>query len=163
MIIRVIFFNLVLIYIFPFLLLCLETKNLDISTISMVSVSTPTLPADEIKPSSFSYFSPLSQRNPFLSPIDYEKIKIMEEEKRKEEERKREEELYNKKGSINSKRVTDPFKGIKVEGIVGNYVIINGIVLSKGKAYKKEYIIEYIGSNYVIINYKGKKKKIVIK
>jgi len=135
-----------------------QSNSLNVSSQSLLSVSTQNINPINIKLSTISYFSPLSERNPFLSPIDYEKIRIMEEKK------KQEEMLLNRnKEEVIKKEKLDPFKGIKVEGIVGNYVIINGVSVMKGKTYKKDYLIEQVELNYVIINYKGKRKKFIIK
>jgi|YNPMSStandDraft_1061717.scaffolds.fasta_scaffold00386_18 hypothetical protein len=153
------FFFLLFIIIFVCKNIYSQSNSLNVSSQSLLFVSTQSINPINIKLSTISYFSPLSERNPFLSPIDYEKIRIMEEEKKKQEEML----LNRNKEEVIKKEKLDPFKGIKVEGIVGNYVIINGVSVMKGKTYKKDYLIEQVGLNYVIINYKGKRKKFVIK
>jgi|GEM_PF-4473756 len=105
-----------------------------------------------------SYFSPKSQRNPFLSPLDYEKIKLMEEEKI------RQEELIKKIGSSDPLiKKENPAKKYKLQGIVGKYAIINGDMVREGQIYKKEIKLEKVYSNYVIIKYKGRAYKLIIK
>ena len=135
------------------------TSNINVSS-SIVAVNTTVASLNVVNPSTISYFNPRTSRNPFLSPVDYEKIRIMEEEKKKQKELREKEE---KQAQQSKKEKENPFKKIKVEGIVGNYVIINGISVREGKTYKKDYLIERVGENYVIINYKGRKQKFIIK
>lgn len=109
-----------------------------------------------------SFFYPQSNRNPFLSPMDYETIQKIELERKKREELLKQLAEEQKKGG--KKEVVDDFlKSMKLQGIVGRYAIINGDMVEEGGYYKKKALIEKVGSNYVIINYKGKRHKLVIK
>lgn len=119
---------------------------------------------NETSVSTSSYFLPQTQRNPFLSPMDYEKIKKIEEEKKKKEELLKQLAEQQEKPKKLKKKDEDNFlKNIKLQGIVGKYAIINGDMVEEGKYYKKKILIEKVYSDYVIINYKGKKYKLIIK
>ncbi|MGC8867367.1 MAG: hypothetical protein ACP5PA_04050 [Elusimicrobiales bacterium] len=116
--------------------------------------------------STAAFFFPQSTRNPFLSPMDYEIIKKMEEEKRKRDEllKRMDEESKKNKPTKKQDPVDDYIRTMKLQGIVGRYAIINGVMVEEGRYYtRKKILIEKIFSNYVIINYKGKRYKLVIK
>ncbi|HOJ86198.1 MAG: hypothetical protein ACP5SD_04295 [Elusimicrobiales bacterium] len=127
---------------------------------SQVEVSTNVATAEKTKQATEgnSYFAPKSKRNPFLSPQEYEKIRIMEEQ------RLAQEELIKRMGTNDPvvKR-EDPTKKYKLQGIVGKYAIINGEMIGEGENYKKEIILEKVYSNYVIIKYKGKQYRLILK
>ncbi len=114
---------------------------------------------------STSSFSSQTNRNPFLSPMDYELIKKAEEEKRKKEELLKQIAEEQKKNASHKKKDDYPdfIKGIKLQGIVGKYAIINGDMVQEGYYYRKKILVEKVFSSYVIINYKGKKYKLIIK
>lgn len=118
----------------------------------------------DVSLSTSSYFFPQTQRNPFLSPMDYETIRKIEEEKRKKEELLKQLAEQQKNPKKMEKSTEDDFlKNIKLQGIVGKYAIINGDMVEEGNYYKKKILIEKVYSNYVIVNYKGKKYKLIIK
>ncbi|MCX7641398.1 MAG: hypothetical protein N2Z20_02045 [Elusimicrobiales bacterium] len=110
-----------------------------------------------------SFFFPQTNRNPFLSPMDYENIKKAELEKKKKEELLKQIAEKQKDLSQKGKDMEDFTKGIKLQGIVGKYAIINGDMVEEGSYYKKKILVEKVSSNYVIINYKGKRYKLMIK
>lgn len=105
------------------------------------------------------YFYPKTSRNPFMSPIDYEMLRKIEEEKRRIEE-----EIKKKQ---NKPKIDDDWetlsKSIQLQGIVGKYAIINGEMVQEGYYFKKKFFVEKVSSNYVIIKYKGKRYKLAIK
>lgn len=107
-----------------------------------------------------SYFNPKSERNPFLSPVDYEKIRFIQEE----EKRKRLEELRQKEGIKNNKnKYVNPVYMFKLQGIVGKYAIINGEMVLEGGYYKKVLKVLKVRTSYVIVLYKGKKYRLNLK
>ncbi|MEM4368219.1 MAG: hypothetical protein QXO21_04340 [Candidatus Anstonellales archaeon] len=110
-----------------------------------------------------TFFYPQSSRNPFLSPMDYDNIKKIEMEKKKKEELLKQLAEQQKKGEKKAGFADDFIKGVKLQGIIGKYAIINGDMVEEGNYYKKKFIVEKVGSNYVIINYKGKKYRLVIR
>lgn len=114
---------------------------------------------------STSPFLSQTNRNPFLSPTDYELIKKAEEEKRKKEELLKQIAEDQKKNLLQKKKNDYPdfIKGIKLQGIVGKYAILNGDMVQEGYYYRKKILVEKVFSNYVIINYKGKRYKLIIK
>jgi hypothetical protein len=109
-------------------------NNISVSSYSRVSVSTPTT-GDLNKTDERTYFAPKSNRNPFISPVEYEQMRIIAEEKKKEEERKNQ-EIRGK--IMDKKKREDPSRKYKLQGIVGKYAIINGEMIQEGKTYKKE-------------------------
>ncbi len=98
-----------------------------------------------------SYFSPKTGRNPFISFEEYQYLKL------KEEEAKKIMDYQTKKIGFN------PAERYKLNGIVGKYAIINGVTVKEGGMYKKEFKLEKVFSNYVIIDYNGKKYKLIMK
>jgi hypothetical protein len=81
-----------------------------------------------------------------------------------EEEKIRQEELIKKIGSSDPLiKKENPAKKYKLQGIVGKYAIINGDMVREGQIYKKEIKLEKVYSNYVIIKYKGRAYKLIIK
>ncbi|MEF3280168.1 MAG: hypothetical protein K6357_04295 [Elusimicrobiota bacterium] len=105
-----------------------------------------------------SYFSPKTKRSPFLSPFDYQKIALIEEQKRIADE-----ELKKLISKDKIYKIDDPTKKYRLQGIVGKYAIINGDMVEEGRTYKKELTIVKVYSNYVIVKYKNKNYKLVIK
>lgn len=110
-----------------------------------------------------SFFYPQSSRNPFLSPMDYETIKKIEMEKKKKEELLKQIAEQQKKSDTKGELRDDFIKNIRLQGIIGKYAIINGDMVEEGNYYKKKLLVEKVSSNYVIINYKGKRYRLVIK
>ncbi len=100
-----------------------------------------------------SYFNPSTDRDPTMTPLDYKKIKD-EELQRIESERMRQLAL--------KKKLYDNGEGrIKLQGIVGNSVIINGEMYSVGDTVLGIKIVK-IGSNYLIGDNKGRKFKKIL-
>ena len=100
-----------------------------------------------------SYFNPNTDRDPTMTPLDYKKIKD-EELQRIESERMRQLALRKKQYDNGEGR-------IKLQGIVGNSVIINGEMYSVGDTVLGIKIIK-IGSNYLIGDNKGRKFKKIL-
>jgi len=101
-----------------------------------------------------SYFNPKVTRDPMLSPEDYQKIKD-EEAQRLETERQRQLSLARQlKENSGETR-------IKLQGIVGNSVIVNNEMHSVGDTVAGVKLLK-IGPNYVIGEYKGKKFKKIL-
>ncbi|MBI4802692.1 MAG: hypothetical protein HY796_09245 [Elusimicrobia bacterium] len=95
-----------------------------------------------------SYFNPKTSRDPTMSPEDYQKI-------RDEEQRRREEERLARLAELQRNRVVGPETWLKLQGIVGNQVIINGEMYSVGMSVRGVKILK-IGSDYIIGEYKAK-------
>ena len=95
-----------------------------------------------------SYFDPKSQRDPTMSPDDYQKIKD-------EEDRRREEERLARLAELRKKQVDSPASRIDLQGIVGNQAIINGEMYTVGQTVKGARIVR-IGSDYIICEWKDK-------
>ncbi|MBP7795352.1 MAG: hypothetical protein KA059_01080 [Elusimicrobiales bacterium] len=129
-----------------------QSQGVDIS-------SSPVVSAEEgfnVK----SYFSPKSNRDPFLSPVEYEQMRLMAEQKKREEE-ERMQAMIGK--PVEKKKKEDPLKKYKLQGIVGKYAIINGEMVQEGMPYKKEFTLVKVYSGYVIIRYNGKNYKLIMK
>ena len=109
-------------------------------------------PAGQGKPA--SYFSPKSERDPTLSPDDYQKIKDDEQQR---QDRIRQAKLSDMK----KKKVDAPEAKLKLQGIVGNRVIINGDSYAVGNTVMGAKILK-IGSDYIIGEFKGKKFKKIL-
>lgn len=127
---------------------------------SDISISSSTV-VSSIEPDntkSQSYFSPKTQRSPFLSPMDYKKLRDMEEQKKKADEVLN--SLISKKSVVSIKSVYDKYR---LQGIVGKYAIINGDMVMEGQIYKKELEVIKILNRYIIVKYKGKVFKLTIK
>ena len=95
-----------------------------------------------------SYFNPETDRDPTMTPDDYQKI-------RDEEQRRREEERLARLAALRKKHVDGPETWLKLQGIVGNRIIINGEMYSVGMSVKGVKILK-IGSDYIIGEYRVK-------
>ena len=102
----------------------------------------------------WSYFNTKSDRDPTMTPADYQTIADNERQKL-ENERK-----YQL--SMRKQRYDDGEGRIKLQGIVGNSVIINGEMYSVGDTVTGVKIIK-IGTNYLIGEHNGKKFKKILK
>jgi FtsZ-interacting cell division protein ZipA len=102
-----------------------------------------------------SYFKPQSDRDPTITPEDYQRIRE-EEQKLLENERMQQLAMHKqqRKASTGEDR-------IKLQGIVGNSVIINGEMYLVGNTVAGVRILK-IGSNYFIGEFKGKKFKKIL-
>jgi len=129
------------------------------STQSQVEIASPTA-TDNERFKARAYFSPKSNRDPFLSPVEYEQIRLMQEQKRREEEERRQAMLGQ---FVEKKKKEDPLKKYKLQGIVGKYAIINGEMVQEGRSYKKDFTLLKVYTDYVIIRYNGKNYKLVLK
>ena len=106
-----------------------------------VAVSTQTKKA--------SYFSPKGDRDPTLSPADYQRIKEADMQKRDEELRRiRDARNAEKKDSCESR--------LKLQGIVGSAVIINGDMYYAGQTIYGAKILK-VGPDYILGECKGKR------
>lgn len=101
-----------------------------------------------------SYFSPKSDRDPTMTPGDYQKIKD-EERSRLENERMRQLALHKQR------KVAGGESRIRLQGVVGNSVIINGEMYSVGDTVAGVKVLK-IGPDYLIGEYKGKKFKKIL-
>ncbi len=103
------------------------------------------------QPQKASYFSPKGDRDPTLSPDDYRRIKEAERARRDAElEQQRKDRMVQKKESCESK--------LKLQGIVGTAVIINGDMYYAGQTIYGAKILK-VGPDYIIGECKGKKFK----
>ncbi|MEI7482953.1 MAG: hypothetical protein WCK75_11490, partial [Elusimicrobiota bacterium] len=102
----------------------------------------------------WSYFNPKSDRDPTMTPADYQAIR---ENERQKLENERKYQLNMRK-----QRYDDGEGRIKLQGIVGNSVIINGEMYSVGDTVMGVKILK-IGSNYLIGEHNGKKFKKILK
>ena len=140
-------------------------------------------PAAEIqqpeRPKNKSYFAPVRNHNPMMSPRDYDKIRREEQAKLDAEkearlaaERAAQAQQsgyeYNPETNVVRKK-TNPLaileKRLRLQGIMGNMVIINGETYSKGEVISRTggAKVKNIGGNYIIVEYKGKTFKKVMK
>ena len=101
------------------------------------------------QPKKVSYFSPKGDRDPTLSPDDYRRIKEAERARKEAElEQLKRERLVQKKDSCESR--------LKLQGIVGGAVIINGEMYYTGQTIYGAKILK-VGTDYIIGECKGKK------
>ena len=97
-----------------------------------------------------SYFSPKGDRDPTLSPDDYRRIKEAEMARRDEERRQEmAARVVQKKDSCESR--------LKLQGIVGSAVIINGDMYYSGQTIYGAKILK-VGPDYIIGECKGGKR-----
>ncbi|MFA6433900.1 MAG: hypothetical protein WCW52_04325 [Elusimicrobiales bacterium] len=96
-----------------------------------------------------SYFSPKSDRDPTMTPEDYEKM-------REEAWQRLEDERARQLAARKQQKESGGENRIKLQGIVGDSVIINGEMYSVGRTVAGVKILK-IGPNYIIGEYKGKK------
>ena len=115
---------------------------------SAVQADKPSFVSSSTQTAHGSYFNPNTDRDPTMTPLDYKKIRD-EELQRIENERKRLRALQKKQYDNGEGR-------IKLQGIVGNSVIINGEMYSVGDTVLGIKIIK-IGSNYIVGDNKGRK------
>ena len=102
-----------------------------------------------------SYFKPKYDRDPTISPLEYRQRKE-EEEQRAAEERRR---LAESKRHI---RETGIESKLRLQGIVGNSVIINGDMYNAGQMVLGAKILK-VGTDYFVGEYKGKQFRKVLK
>jgi hypothetical protein len=122
------------------------------STAAADSIKAPSAPVST-RTALGSYFGPKSDRDPMLTPDDYRKRR---EEVRARLENERMQQLAMRKQQY------DAGEGrIKLQGIVGNSVIVNGEMYSVGDSVTGVKILK-IGSNYLIGEYKGRKFKKIL-
>ncbi|MDT8286826.1 MAG: hypothetical protein RQ748_06930 [Elusimicrobiales bacterium] len=104
--------------------------------------------AEEDSPEAASYFEPKTERNPFLTPDDYARIRA-DEYRRRQEARQRSQANQKPREVRVESRIT-------IQGIVGTNVIINGEMYSRGDTVLGAKIIR-IGPNYIIGEHKGRR------
>lgn len=96
-----------------------------------------------------SYFMPKTERNPFLTPDDYARIREEEARRRREAREKAQQVRQTPREVLVESRMN-------IQGIVGTNVIINGEMYSRGDTIMGARIIS-IGSNYIIGEHKGRR------
>lgn len=101
-----------------------------------------------------SYYNPKVKRDPTMSPADYRRIKEAEEQAAEAERQYRASQVVKVKNSGIESR-------LKLQGIVGNAVILNGEMYYVGQSVYGAKILK-VGSNYFIGEYKGKKFRKVL-
>ena len=117
------------------------TAPVSTASVQGVAVSTQTKKA--------SYFSPKGDRDPTLSPDDYRRIKEAEmARKEAEEAAAKKDRIVQKKDSCESR--------LKLQGIVGSAVIINGDMYYAGQTIYGAKILK-VGPDYILGECKGKK------
>lgn len=128
----------------------------------------------KVHPADKSYYEPSRNHNPMMSPRDYEKLR-KEEQARLEAEREARlaaeraanpqlyEEYKPKVKKPDMLKILD--KKLRLQAIIANEVIINGETYSRGKIIKKTdgARVKSIGENYIIIEYKGKTLKKILR
>lgn len=121
------------------------------SAVAAVPVSTGSVQgvAGSTQTKNASYFSPKGDRDPTLSPADYLHIRETEMARREEElRRQRAQQAVQKKDSCESR--------LKLQGIVGSAVIINGEMYYAGQTIYGAKITK-VGPDYILGECKGKK------
>lgn len=101
-----------------------------------------------------SAYKPRTDRDPTLSPDDYQRIKDAEAARLEAERQARWAER-------NRPKAPDITSRLQLQGIVGNAAIINGEMYAVGQSVLGARIIK-VGSNYVIVEHKGKKFRKVL-
>jgi cytoskeletal protein RodZ len=96
-----------------------------------------------------SSFKPRTDRDPTLSPDDYQRIKDAEAARKEAERQARMAEL-------NRPKAPDITSRLHLQGIVGNAAIINGDMYSVGQSVLGAKLVK-VGANYIIVDHKGKK------
>ena len=123
-------------------------QRVDMSTAAAQAVRAAFAPVST-QTASGSYFNPKSDRDPTMTPADYQ-LRREPEQARREEARLQMLAMRKQlKASSGESRIT-------LQGIVGNSVIINGEMYSVGNTVMGVKILK-IGANYLIGEYKGKK------
>lgn len=131
------------------------------------------------KPKNKSYYAPERNHNPMMSPRDYDNLRKAEQARiDAEREAKLAAEMaakmqnagyeYDPEAKVPKKKV-DPMailnKKLRLQGIMGDMVIINNDTYGRGDIINKTggARVKTIGGNYIIIEYKGKTLKKVMK
>lgn len=117
-----------------------------------VQQSTPAAQGSEPKP--VSVYKPKTDRDPTLSPDDYQRIKDAEAARLEAERQARIAER-------NRPRAPDITSRLQLQGIVGNAAIINGDMYSVGQSVLGAKLLK-VGANYIIVEHKGKKFRKVL-
>ena len=116
------------------------------------AVSTAAAKGDSVAASTAalaSYFSPKTTRDPTMSPENYRRIREARAQAIEEARQLRASQLRkNKSEGIESR--------LKLQGIVGNAVILNGEMFYVGQTIHGAKILK-VGSDYMIGEYKGKR------
>ena len=89
-----------------------------------------------------------------MSPEDYRRIREAQEQALEEARQRRASQVRKTKSEGVENR-------LKLQGLVGNAVIINGEMYSVGQTIYGAKILK-VGSNYMIGEYKGKKFRLVM-
>lgn len=131
------------------------------------------------KPKNKSYYAPERNHNPMMSPRDYDNLRKAEQARiDAEREAKLAAEMaakmqsagyeYDPDAKVPKKKV-DPLavinKKLRLQGIMGNMVIINNETYMRGDVINRTggARVKTIGGNYIIIEYKGRTLKKVMK
>lgn len=131
------------------------------------------------KPKNKSYYAPERNHNPMMSPRDYDNLRKAEQARiDAEREAKLAAEMaakmqsagyeYDPEAKVPRKKV-DPLavlnKKLRLQGIMGNMVIINNDTYGRGDVISRTggARVKTIGGNYIIIEYKGRTLKKVMK
>lgn len=101
-----------------------------------------------------SAYKPKTDRDPTLSPDDYQRIKDAEAARLEAERQARLAER-------NRPRAPDITSRLQLQGIVGSAAIINGEMYSVGQSVLGAKLLK-VGANYVIVEHKGKKFRKVL-
>ena len=101
-----------------------------------------------------SYYKPRTTRDPTLSPDDYQRIKDAENARLEAERQARWAER-------NRPRTPDITSRLQLQGIIGNAAIINGEMYAVGQSVLGARLLK-VGTNYVIVEHKGKKFRKVL-
>lgn len=117
-----------------------------------VQRSTAAAVSDGQKPA--SQYKPRTDRDPTLSPDDYQRIKDAEAARLEAERQARWAESHRPKAPDITSR-------LQLQGIVGNAAIINGEMYAVGQSVYGAKIVK-VGTDYVIVEHKGKKYRKVI-
>jgi hypothetical protein len=133
----------------------------------------------EERPKNKSYYYPKRNHNPMMSPKDYDDLRRAEQARiDAEREAKLAAEMaarmqsagyeYDAETKVPKKKV-DPLvvlnKKLRLQGIMGNMVIINNESYGRGDVISRTggAKVKTIGGNYIIIEYKGRTLKKVMK
>ena len=106
-------------------------------------------------PKPVSYYDPKTDRDPTLSPADYSKIKKLELERLEAARQARLAALHRPSEPTIESRLL-------LQGIIGNAAIINGDMYYAGQSVRGAKILK-IGANYVILEYKGRRFRKVLR
>lgn len=109
---------------------------------------------DGVQQKTASYYKPKTDRDPTLSPDDYQRIRDIENARL-------EAERMARLAERNRPRAPDITSRLQLQGIVGNAAIINGEMYAVGQSVLGAKILK-VGANYVIVEHKGKKYRKVL-